>query len=120
MMNRLSRIAASCGIVILTGCVSSHPLPVVQMRLTGEALERSSRVIDDQESPLWRQAQNKFADAETTLAQGEYKKARMLAEQAELDARLAEAQALLERSENQLQTLNRQIETLKTELQEYD
>lgn len=101
--------------VVLVGC-ASDPAPDAQMRLAAQAVEQARGVGANDELPALVQAQRKLIEAEAALAEGEHKRARLLAEQAELDARLAEAQHLERRSEAQLVELNAHIDRLRQQL----
>jgi outer membrane PBP1 activator LpoA protein len=100
----------------LTAC-ASDPAPTEQLRLTEQALvqTRSLGVVSEQSESL-RQAETKFAQAQTAMQDGENKQARQLAEQAELDARLAEAQHFNAKSREQLTELNQRIGRLRQQL----
>lgn len=104
-------------IVALAGC-ASDPVPSEQMRLTEQAVAQARGVgVEDGDAAL-ELALSKLARAHKNLAEGDYKRARLLAEQAELDARLAEAQVLRSNSEAQVQSLNTAIERLRQRLGE--
>ncbi len=112
-MNRLLLVLLALG---LTAC-ASDPAPNEQLRLTEQALAqaRALGVLGDQ-SPSLRQAEDKFAQAQAALQDGQNKDARLLAEQAELDARLAEAEHLNAKGREQLAELNHRIGRLRQQL----
>ena len=108
---------AALAVVAQTGC-AADPAPNEQMRLTQQALEQATAVgVNTDESPELKLAEDKFARAQSNMADQSYKHARMRAEQAELDARLAEAKVLTAKSQEQLNVLNTRITRLRKQLQ---
>ena len=107
---------AAVAFAALAGC-ATDPAPNEQIRLTEQALEQAKAVgatADD--VPEMKLAEEKFARAQSNMADQSYKRARMRAEQAELDARLAEAKVLTLKSEEQLNVLNTRITRLRKQL----
>ena len=113
MINRTLPLLLALG---LTAC-ASDPAPTEQMRLTEQALAqtKSLGVVSEQSASL-RQAEEKFAQAQVAMQDGENKQARLLAEQAELDARLAEAEHLNAKGREQLAELSQRISRLRQQL----
>lgn len=113
MINRTLPLLLALG---LTAC-ASDPAPTEQMRLTEQALAqtKSLGVVSEQSESL-RQAEDKLAQAQAAMQDGENKQARLLAEQAELDARLAEAEYLNGKGREQLAELNQRIGRLRQQL----
>ena len=107
---------AALAVLALAGC-AADPAPNEQIRLTEQALVQAKAVgatADDM--PEMKLAEEKFARAQSNMADQSYKRARMRAEQAELDARLAEARVLTLKSEEQLNVLNTRITRLRKQL----
>jgi len=107
---------AALAVLALAGC-AADPAPNEQIRLTEQALVQAKAVgatADDM--PEMKLAEEKFARAQSNMADQSYKRARMRAEQAELDARLAEAKVLTLKSEEQLDVLNTRITRLRKQL----
>ena len=107
---------AAVAVLALAGC-AADPAPNEQIRLTEQALVQAKAVgatADDM--PEMKLAEEKFARAQSNMADQSYKRARMRAEQAELDARLAEAKVLTLKSEEQLNVLNTRITRLRKQL----
>ena len=107
---------AALAVLALAGC-AADPAPNEQIRLTEQALVQAKAVgatADDM--PEMKLAEEKFARAQSNMADQSYKRARMRAEQAELDARLAEAKVLTLKSEEQLNVLNTRITRLRKQL----
>lgn len=113
MINRPLPLLLALG---LTAC-ASDPAPTEQLRLTEQALAqtKSLGVVSEQSESLCR-AEEKFAQAQAAMQDGENKQARQLAEQAELDARLAEAEHLNGKGREQLTELNQRIGRLRQQL----
>ncbi len=113
----MKRLFFSCvlGLPWLAGC-ANHPAPNEQLRLTDQALAQARAVGASEVSAELMLAERKRDEAAEALAEGDHKRARMLAEQAELDARLAEARALQDKIEAQAAHLSRRIERLRGEL----
>ncbi len=107
---------AAVAVLALAGC-AADPAPNEQIRLTEQALVQAKAVgatADDM--PEMKLAEEKFARAQSNMADQSYKRARMRAEQAELDARLAESKVLTLKSEEQLNVLNTRITRLRKQL----
>ncbi|MCY1413297.1 hypothetical protein D3C76_1041020 [compost metagenome] len=114
---RIQPFFAALAILVLAGC-ATDPAPTEQFRLTEQALEQARAVGATDEVPELKLAEQKFARAHGSMADGSYKNARMRAEQAELDARLAEAQVLTQKSQEQLTALDARINRLRKQLGE--
>ncbi|MCY1401280.1 hypothetical protein D3C76_673090 [compost metagenome] len=114
---RIQPLFAVLAILVLAGC-AADPAPTEQFRLTEQALEQAKAVGATNELPELKQAEEKFARAHGSMADGSFKNARMRAEQAELDARLAEAQVLTQKSQEQLTALDARINRLRKQLGE--
>ncbi|MEN2397125.1 DUF4398 domain-containing protein [Pseudomonas halotolerans] len=109
---------AALAVLGLAGC-AADPAPNEQIRLTEQALEQARAVgATSEEVPELKLAEEKFARAQSNMADESFKKARMRAEQAELDARLAEAKVLTLKGEEHLNVLNTRIERLRKQLRD--
>nr|WP_273233115.1 DUF4398 domain-containing protein [Pseudomonas kuykendallii] len=115
MSNRL--FAAGVAFMFLAGC-ATDPIPAEQIRLTEQAVAQAKAVGAVEQMDELVLAETKLADAQSAIADEDYKRARVLAEQAELDARLAEARVLTSKSEAQLADLHGKLNRLRKQLGE--